>query len=129
MSASVHFDNLVVRWDVMRKYLLVAVCLGTVACDGGFRVRGTLLAEDQAPLSHCTVALKGPPNALTCCDSTISPPNFDVLFTVAPSKIGYKLVLACDGFQPAEREFKYGVDTLPSKPLELGVVTLRASVP
>jgi hypothetical protein len=64
-----------------------------------------------------------------CCDSTIFPPKIDVQFTVAPSTIGYKLVMVCKGFQPAEREFKYGVDTLPSKPLELGVVTLRPSVP
>jgi hypothetical protein len=112
----------------LRSYsLLCAFCLCVAACDGGFRVHGTIVAQNQAPLSNCTVALKGPPNALMCCDTTLSPPNVDVPFTVAPSKIDYELVLTCAGFQPAEREFKYGVDASPSKPLELGVVTLRPS--
>jgi hypothetical protein len=106
---------------------VVALCLCMVACDGGFRVRGTIVAQDRSSLSNCTVALKGPPDTLMCCDTTLSPPKVDVPFTVTPSKISYKLVLACVGFQPEEREFKYGVDASPSKPLELGVITLRPS--
>lgn len=83
------------------------------------------MAQDQSSLSSCTVALKGPPDALMCCDTTFSPPKVDVPFTVAPTKTVYKLVLACPGFQPEEREVRYGVDVSPSKPLELGVITLR----
>jgi hypothetical protein len=96
-----------------------------VACDGGFRVRGTIVAQDQSLLSDCTIALKGPPDALTCCDRPWSPPSLDTRFTVAPTQIVYKLVLSCSGYQPEERTFKYGEDASPSKPLELGVVTLR----
>jgi len=107
------------------RLLLLTVCLGIVACDGGFRVHGALVAGDKSPLSNCTVTLKGPPNALMCCDTTVSPGKIDAQFTVAPTEISYKLVFACADFQPVEREFKYGVDALPSKPLELGVMTLQ----
>ena len=99
------------------------------ACDGGFHARGTIFAQDRTPLSKCTIALEGPPKALMCCDSTLSPPNVDVHFTVAPSTNAYKLVLACAGFRPEERAFRYGEDASPSKPLELGVVILRRFVP
>ena len=107
--------------------LLLVVCLCIVGCDGGFRVRGALVARDQSHLSNCTVTLKGPPDALTCCNTTVSPAKIDMHFTVAPSRISYKLVFTCAGFQPVEREFKYGVDASPSKPLELGVITLQPS--
>jgi hypothetical protein len=98
-----------------------------VACDGGFRVHGVVVAQNQAPLSNCTVALKGPPSALMCCDTSLSPPEVDVPFTVGPAKIGYKLIFERAGFQPEERDFKYAADASPSKPLELGVITLRPS--
>jgi hypothetical protein len=99
-----------------------------VACDGGFHARGTIFAQDRTSLSNCRIALKGPPSALMCCDTTLSPPKVDVHFTVAPSAIAYKLVLACAGFRPEERAFKYGEDASPSKPLELGVIILRRFV-
>ena len=109
----------------MRRFpLLLAVSLITVACDGGFRVRGTVVSKDGSPLSNCKVEVKGPPDALICCDGPLTPPKIDTFFTVAPTKIAYKLTLACAGFAPAERLFEYGVDVSPSKPLELGVVTL-----
>jgi hypothetical protein len=100
-----------------------------VACDGGFHARGMIFAQDRTPLSDCTIALKGPPKALMCCDTNLSPPKVDVHFTVAPSANAYKLVLTCAGFRPEERTFKYGEDASPSKPLELGVVVLRRFVP
>jgi hypothetical protein len=107
---------------------LAALSLCIVACDGGFHAHGTILAEDRTPLSNCTIALKGPPKALMCCDTNISPPNVDVHFTVAPSPNAYKLVLTCAGFRPEERAFKYGEDASPSKPFELGVVVLSRFV-
>ena len=114
----------------MRRCLLILVCVGVAACDGGFHVRGSIVAKDKSSLSNCTATLKGPANALSCCDkNVISPPNFNLLFTVAPSNIRYKLVLLCEGFQPEAREFTYGEDVTPSKPLELGVVTLQRSMP
>jgi hypothetical protein len=99
-----------------------------VACDGGFHARGTILAQDRTPLFNCTIALKGVPKALMCCNSPIRPPQVDVHFTVAPSPNAYKLVLTCAGFRPEERAFKYGEDASPSKPLELGVVVLSRFV-
>jgi hypothetical protein len=83
------------------------------------------VTPDQCSLSSCTVALRGPPDALMCCDTTFSPPKVDIPFIVAPTKTVYKLVLACLGFQPEERDVEYGVDVSPSKPLELGMITLR----
>lgn len=88
-----------------------------------------IFAQDRTALSDCTIALKGPPKALVCCDTSVSPPKVDVRFTVAPSPNAYKVVLTCAGFRPEERAFKYGEDTSPSKPLELGVVILRRFVP
>ncbi len=111
------------------KYLLAGLLLCIAACDGGFHARGTILAQDRTPLSNCTITLKGPPKALTCCDATIRPPQFDVHFTVAPSPNTYQLILTCAGFRPQERAFKYGEDASPSKPFELGVVVLRRLVP
>jgi hypothetical protein len=111
----------------LRKYLLAALSLCSVACDGGFHARGMIFAQDRTSLSNCTIALKGPPSALMCCDTTFSPPKVDVHFTVAPSATAYKLVLACAGFRPEERAFKYGDDASPSKPLELGLIILRRS--
>jgi hypothetical protein len=114
----------------MRRYLPIVLCVGIAACDGGFRVRGTIVAQDQTSLSNCTATLKGPSDALSCCDTNIiSPPKVNLQFTVAPSTIHYKLVLACEGFKPEAREFTYGKDVLPSKPLELGVVTLQRPPP
>jgi hypothetical protein len=106
---------------------MVALSLCSVACDGGFHARGMIFAQDRTSLSNCTIALTGPPSALMCCDTKLSPPKVDVHFTVAPSNIAYKLVLACAGFQPEERVFN-GEDASPSKPLELGVIILRHSV-
>jgi hypothetical protein len=111
----------------LSKYLMVALSLCSVACDGGFHARGMIFAQDRTSLSNCTIALTGPPSALMCCDTKLSPPKVDVHFTVAPSNIAYKLVLACAGFQPEERVFN-GEDASPSKPLELGVIILRHSV-
>jgi len=108
---------------------LAALSLCIVACDGGFHARGALFAEDRTPLSDCTIALKDPPKALLCCDTSLSPPKVDVHFTVAPSANSYKLVLTCAGFRPEERAFRYGEDAPPSKPLELDVVILRRFAP
>ena len=114
----------------MRRWLLIVFCIGLTDCEGGFHVRGSIMAQDQSLLSDCTATLKGPPNALSCCDNNvISPPNFNLIFTVAPSTTRYKLVLACEGFQPEAREFTCGKDVTPSKPLELGVVTFQRSIP
>jgi hypothetical protein len=88
-----------------------------------------IFAQDRTALSDCTIALKGPPKALMCCDTIVSPPKIDVRFTVAPSSNAYKVVLACAGFRPEEHAFRYGEDTTPSKPLELGVIILRRLVP
>jgi hypothetical protein len=99
-----------------------------VACDGGFHARATIVAQDRSPLSNCTIALTGPPNALMWCDTSLSPPKVDVHFTVAPSPNSYKVVLACAGFRPEEHAFKYGEDASPSKPLDLGTIILRRFV-
>jgi len=103
--------------------------MGVSACDGYFRVRGTIDAQNKALPANCSVELKvkGSPNALTCCDRTISPPKIDTSFTVATSRRSYKFILACDGFQPVERDFKYGSDVSPTRSLELGAVTLVPS--
>lgn len=98
------------------------------ACDGGFHTIGTIYAQDRTTLSKCTIGLKSPSEVLTCCDTALTPPKFDVHFTVAPSSNSYKVVLACAGFRPEERAFKYGEDVSPSKPLDLGVVILRPFV-
>ena len=98
------------------------------ACDGGFHASGTIYAQDRTTLSKCTIGLKGPPEALTCCDTALTPPKFDVHFTVAPSPNSYKVVLACAGFRPEERAFRYGDNASPSKLLELGAVILRPFV-
>lgn len=105
--------------------ILLTACLAAVACDGGFRVRGTIVAKDDSPLTNCNIDLKGPPDALICCNGPMTPPKIDTIFTVAPTTMAYKLTLACAGFVPAEYPFKYGVNVSPSKPLELGVVTLQ----
>jgi hypothetical protein len=86
------------------------------------------LAQDRTPISNCSIALKGPPKALMCGDTTISPPKVDVHFSVAPSANTYTLVMTCAGFRAEERAFKYGEDVSPSKPFELGVVVLRRFV-
>ena len=113
----------------MRKDLLAVLSLFIAGCDGGFHAHGMIFAQDRTALSDCAIALKGPPKALMCCDTSLSPPKIDVRFTVAPSPNAYRVVLACAGFRPEERGFKYGEDTSPSKPLELGVVILRRFVP
>jgi hypothetical protein len=105
--------------------LLLTACLVAVACDGGCRIRGTIVAKDGSPLTNCSIELKGPPDALICCNGPVTPPKIDTIFTVAPTTMAYKLTLTCAGFVPAEHPFKYGVDVSPSKPLELGVVTLQ----
>ena len=105
---------------------LLVLCLLCTACDGGFAVSGRLVSNSEAAPRDCTISLKGPPQALMCCDAPISPKGFRTQFTVAPTKIDYTLVIACSGFRPHERRFTYGVDVSPSKPLELGVVVLEA---
>ena len=113
----------------MRKLLIFCFCVCVTACDGGFRVRGTIASQNKPIPPICKVELKGPSDALTCCNQPVSPPTVDIRFTVAPSKLSYKLILACDGFLPVERDFKYGSDVTPTKPLELGVIALQSSAP
>jgi hypothetical protein len=80
---------------------------------------------DGSRLTNCSIELKGPPDALVCCNGPVTPPKIDTIFTVAPATMAYKLTLACEGFAPVEHPFKYGVDVSPSRPLDLGVVTLN----
>jgi hypothetical protein len=117
-------------WRSVLRIALV-ICLGAcvTACDGGFRVRGSIEAQSKPMPAICKVELKGPPDALICCNRDISPPTVDIRFTVAPAKASYKLVLLCDGFQAVEHDFKYGSDTTPTKPLDLGVIRLRSTGP
>ena len=105
---------------------LLGLCLLCAACDGGFAVSGQLVSKGDSAPRDCNISLKGPPQALMCCDGPISPKGFRTQFTVAPTKIDYTLVIACSGVRPQERRFTYGVDASPSKALELGVVVLEA---
>jgi hypothetical protein len=111
----------------MRGLLIAVLCLCLSTCDGGFRVRGNITGPNRVVPQMCRIELNGPPEALTCCNGPVSLPRIDVPFTVAPSRIRYKLVLTCDGFNPLERDFTYRIDTSPTKPLDLGVVTLLPS--
>jgi hypothetical protein len=113
----------------MRIALIICLCASMTACDGGFRVRGSIAATSKPIPAVCKVELKGPPGALICCNRTISPPAVATSFTVAPQQARYKLLLLCDGFQPVERNFKYGSDATPTTPLDLGVITLQPSAP
>ena len=70
----------------MRKLLIFCFGVCVTACDGGFRVRGTIFAQNTPIPAICKVVLKGPPDALTCCNQPVSPPTIDIRFTVRPFK-------------------------------------------
>jgi hypothetical protein len=113
----------------LRIALIFCLCASMAACDGGFQVRGSIAATGKPVPTVCKVELKGPPHALICCNRTVAPPAVAISFTAAPEQARYKLLLLCDGFRLVERDFMYGLDATPTKPLELGVIKLQPSAP
>jgi hypothetical protein len=110
---------------VSSRLLLLALCLSVAACDGGFLVRGKLVASDQTALRDCTLSLTGPPHEPIFAQSEVSSDGFSTAFTVPPTRNDYTLTIACAGFRPQRVKAQYGVDMTTSKPLELGVIELQ----
>lgn len=111
----------------MRKAVALLVIFLISGCDGGFRVRGMVQSADKTPLHDCTVTLRAPTGSLLCCDGPFAPPIINTMYTVAPTKINYSLVVACADRIPYQRSFTYGKDVSPEKPLDLGMITLEAA--
>ena len=111
----------------MKTLALLVALLIISGCDGGFRVRGTIQSAAKTPLRDCTVALHAPTGSLLCCDGPFTPPIINTMYTVAPTKIEYSLVVACADRIPYQRRFTYGTDVSPEKPLDLGMITLEAA--